>query len=259
MSDNNIPSPQLPHVDLIVPGEAEGEAFEQQPEVIEQGVPYMTRAEFEEAKALILAQVERTAQSYADKTASRLDKRVAEETAKLNSSIETLRAGGIEVPDEQVRAARRAILDRALLQNDDITPPSPSPASPPESGKGEGPAPTQLTPEAAYVKLTMSELNSQFGTTLEPDDPEAEGMQEVTDPFAFIRMYRENIQKKAQRVAVPPQARVASVVNGSNVAPTTLQAVTDELAQELASPKKDLGKIQKLSAQLSKLRGEPAR
>lgn len=258
MPDNILPA--VPAVEMVGVTESfeDTQALDASPsEEANEGVTYVTAQDLAALEAKLLQQVERTAQSFADKTASRLDKRVKAEMENLNRAIDTMKNSGIPMTDEQVKAARQSVLDKVLLENDPDPSESPVPTSPPLSGKGNGPEPAVQDMSVAFVQSAMQKLNAQHGLALNPDDPEAEGMEKVTDPFEFVRLYQDGISRKAQRVAIPPQARVASAVTGAVKPATTLESLTAELEGLISNPRlEDLPRIQELQRELSKVRGK---
>lgn len=239
MSDSNIqtPQPSVPAVEISSQELVAEETLTPQSEGGSEGVTYVTPQQFAELEARLLQQVERTAQSFADKNASRLDKRYRDEIVKLNTAVETLKSQGISVSDEQVRAARQAAFDRVLQEDDAISPPSPGQPTPSQNGIDPGVPQPQADPITSFVKNSMASFDAQYGVEVLPTDPEAEGMEAITNPYEFLKRYEAAAQAKAQRMAVPPQARVASPIAGAQNAPSTLQAAIAELESLNAKPR----------------------
>lgn len=237
------------------PDQAE-EVAQEAPETPKDDVQYLTRQELEAAiktaRAEFLEAARRQAQSFADQAVSRVDRKFADELNKLETSLDVLKKSGVPISDEQVRAARQELRERVYSE----VPLASQPETPSENGKQAG-SPETANVEAVYVQRTMARLNKTLGGELLPTDPEASGMDNLSDPDDFLAAYETNLRKKVARMRSPASARVASAVQGGASPTSSLQKAVTELNNLLAHPKpEDLPKMRALQETITKLRAE---
>jgi hypothetical protein len=168
---------------------------------------FLTRAEAERLKEDILRQT----QSLTDKAASRMDKRLNEELQKFNDVIAMQRENGIPITPQQESDLRLKIYDKVLKES----------AQSQSQGQLGASIPNQSTPtlppevaaQAQLVNDMTEDVFKEIGVVVEPNDPEAE-MVDQSSPTAFLKSIRVAAEKKKQRVSTPAEARIASQLTG---------------------------------------------
>lgn len=180
---------------------------------------YLTREEAERWIAQVKEDIARQTQSLTDKAASRIDKRVKDGLENLNKVIALQKKAGIELTDEQIRAARMQIYDEAIDSEDD----SHLPGLPPraaQSGQIDGANQAQAA-VVAFVNKQADKMMKKAGVELDSSDPEASMLVQDKGPDEYLDSLEAALHKKAQRVKTPPEARIPTLGSG---AATNLEA-----------------------------------
>jgi hypothetical protein len=179
---------------------------------------YLTREEVERLIAQTKEDIARQTQSLTDKAASRIDKRVKDGLENLNKVIALQKKAGIELTPEQERAARMQVYDEAIGSEDDSLPGLPPRAAQPGPVDGANQAQAAVV---AFVNKQADKMMKKAGVELDASDPEASMLVQDKGPDEYLDSLEAALQKKAQRVKTPPEARIPTLGSG---AATNLEA-----------------------------------
>jgi DNA-binding winged helix-turn-helix (wHTH) protein len=188
------------------PGQAAGtqaQASTQEPVNDDLNQP-VSKAEFLKAQDDLLRKV----QGLVDKNISRVDKRVETATREAERVIETMKRNGFSITADQEMKLKSNAVQEALTETSAQTAAAPAQAQ------------QQQPDEVAATNAAAAALFKAYGMVIEKDDPEAAQVN-LSDPNSFIRSLTTALEKKATRLATPPQARTPDMGNNQ---PTNLQA-----------------------------------
>ena len=185
------------------------------------------RQQMAQLQSVVAQQVEeakRYAQSLTDKSANRLQARLAE----IERTVALQKQLGMEVNDEQVLAMKQAALVQAF-QESGMPPQQAHAAAAQQAQQAQQGAqpntvqpPGQPQPEGRDVGLdpvgqTMLQIMENEGVTIEDNDPEVEIIKPDASPAEAIRSLLQAIEAKKARLA--GKANVRLPAGGGNGAP----------------------------------------
>lgn len=227
MSDQTgtAPTTELPGVEV---SEANG-----QPDVL-------TRSEVERMVKEAEDKAFQRAQSLFDKGQGKVSKELKE----LQVTLDNLKAHGVEVPPEKVRAMQDEAIRKAFVQDE---------PAPPANGKTPTPAqPGQAAANSDPVTAEAWAMMQKAGVVIEDSDPEAATLDQ-SSPYAFLKSIDAAIIAKQQRLLAqgkPAEVRLPGQSGGSpGASVASLQAQLQELQR---NPTQNMQKIREVSAQLRK-------
>lgn len=165
---------------------------------------FVSREEFQQAMEDIL----RRAQGLVDKSASRLDKRVAETNEKVNGYLELARESGMNFTPEQENLLRRNALDKAMLTHKQSVQAEPAQQPMPQEQQGLDP-----------ISAAAMSYQQKAGIFINENDPEVRLVNTTTeDPLEYLQSVKDAITKKQARLAKPkgnPAAAPGVAATGS--------------------------------------------
>lgn len=162
--------------------------------------------------------------------------------AKLvNGAVAAQREAGVEVTNEQSQALESYF--RKQVEADES--PAVEPPAPPKADKGDS--------TTDHVNRTIQKIYDKMGLRLEKNDPEAEGLDKVADPYEFIEEVRARVERKAKRISVSPETRLPGMGAGLTPGSESKETLGAKLDDLLRDPTKNWKEIQEVKAKLKPL------
>ena len=161
------------------------------------------------------ASIQRTLQSYGDKTQNRLAQQIQESHAQLDAKFAGLEASGVKIPDSIKEQERNRVLQQGLAA-------------------GEPPSPVQVAGlqldqryinDVNYVNYTAYQMANQVGFIVGQNDPEFSSLAKKGSGQDYLESYRKALTDKAARLGIktpdaqPPVSgqQQATVVPGGTI------------------------------------------
>lgn len=166
------------------------------------------------------------------------EERIAKQVSEV---VAAQRAAGVEVTNEQSQALESYF--RKQVEVDE------SPAVEPPAPKADKSA--DSTTE--HVNRTIQKIYDKVGLRLEKNDPEAEGLDKVADPYEFIEEVRARVERKAKRISVSPETRLPGMGAGLTPGSESKETLGAKLEELLSNPTKNWKEIQEVKAKLKPL------
>jgi hypothetical protein len=116
----------------------------------------------------------------------------------VNDLLAAQRAAGVEMTKEQTQLLESHV--RQQVEAEEVK--AEEPPAPQKADKAD--------PMQEYVANGIKEIFDEFGVVY-TNDPEAEGLDKISDPVKFLLELRKRAEKKAQRLKVPAEARTPTM------------------------------------------------
>jgi len=158
----------------------------------------------------------------------------------VNDLLTAQRAAGVEMTKEQTQLLESHV--RQQVEAEDVK--ADEPPAPQKADKAD--------PMQEYVANGIKEIFDEFGV-VNTNDPESEGLNSINDPVKFLLELRKRAEKKAQRINVPPEARIPGMGAGYTPGSETKESLGAKLNELLKDPTKNGKEIQEVSAKLKPL------
>ena len=159
----------------------------------------------------------------------------------MNDIIAAQRAAGVEMTQEQSQILESQV--RQQVEADD-------------SQVEDAPTPQKKEadkdPIAEFVNKSVEKIYAKAGFGLGKNDPEAEGLDKITDADDFIIEVSKRVAQKAERIKVKPETQLPGMGAGYTPGSETEGTLAKKLIELLNSPEKDWVQIKDVKAKLSK-------
>ena len=153
--------------------------------------------------------IQKTLQSYGDKTESRLATRIKEGYAQLDARFSDLEARGVEIPDNIKAQERNKVLQEGLAASE-----------PPSLVEVAGlQVDERYVNDVNYVNYTAYQIANQAGFIVGKDDPEFTSLASKGTGKEYLESYRKAIDDKAARLGITIPKPQPSSVTGQETKP----------------------------------------
>jgi len=129
---------------------------------------YVTREDLNQSFSDLEKRISSMLQSNRARTANRVQELLEERETRLLEEVNRLRNSGVDVTEDEIKAAKTQIRSEILAKTSAQSPDQPSQAD----GRGRGQAPTPE--ELRNASLEAQKISLKYGFLIEPNDPEFE-------------------------------------------------------------------------------------